>query len=110
MKVDGGLKVSKGFNDPNDRPSVVDRTDFTQVIDDGPDFIVKDKAGTVTGLKAGKWNRWARDGIRQDYGLEAEVYLGKRCLNDDGANGDKRLKLAHSGEILLEDSTYGEPL
>ncbi|KAK1591695.1 hypothetical protein Q3G72_011885 [Acer saccharum] len=91
------------------RNLMMDLTNFIEVIDNGPDFVVKDKAGIVAGLKVGKWNRWARDGVRQDYGLEFKVYLGKRCLNEDGANGDKRLKLVHFAladnvVVLTEDS------
>ncbi|TXG71853.1 hypothetical protein EZV62_000432 [Acer yangbiense] len=64
MKVDGGLEVSKGFKKLNDGLSVDDMTNFTEVIDNGPGFVVKDKSGIVAGPKVGKWNRWARDRVR----------------------------------------------
>ena len=47
MKVDSGLEVSKGFKEPNDGPSVVDMTNFTQVIDDRPGFVVKEDRKSV---------------------------------------------------------------
>ncbi|KAK1565533.1 hypothetical protein Q3G72_029026 [Acer saccharum] len=52
------------------------------------------------GLKSGKWKRLARDGVRMDSGLEAEVQMGKRGLVLENDSEKQEVKFAKTQALL----------
>ncbi|KAK2652483.1 hypothetical protein Ddye_012358 [Dipteronia dyeriana] len=84
----------------DDSQQVVELQEDSQKVKEDKTVEGKEVINVHKGVSVGKWKRWVRDGVRNDFGLIEDSKFGKRYASNGEKSVEKKQKIDNKGENM----------